>query len=125
MSFASLTERIPARGLVAAGRSKERGMNKTEENYARVLEVRRRSGEIQWWAYEAIKLRLADNTYYTPDFDVMRADGLLEIHEVKGHWEDDARVKIKVAAEQFPFRFLAVQAVPKSKGGGWSVETFE
>jgi len=125
MTFTDLTSRIPAKGLVASGRCKERGMNKTEAAYAARLELLRRDGEIIWWSYEAIKLRLADNTYYTPDFDVMRADGLLEIHEVKGHWEDDARVKIKVAAEQFPFRFLAVQAVPKSKGGGWSVETFE
>jgi hypothetical protein len=28
----------------------------------------------------------------------MLADGQLQAHEVKGHWEDDARVKIKVAA---------------------------
>lgn len=125
MSFANLTARIPATGLVGAGRSKERGMNKTEASYAAHLELRRRVGEVAWWSYEAIKLRLADNTFYTPDFAVMLASGQIEIHEVKGHWEDDARVKIKVAAEQFPFRFLAIMALPKSKGGGWSVETFE
>lgn len=45
----------------------------------------------------------------------------MELHEVKGHWEDDARVKIKVAAEQHPwFRFLAVRA----RGGVWEIERF-
>ena len=43
------------------------------------------------------------------------------LHEVKGHWEDDARVKIKVAATQHPwFRFLAVKAGKT----GWQYETF-
>ena len=71
--------------------------------------------------HEAVKLRLADKTFYTPDFVVIRADGGIELHEVKGHWEDDARVKIKVAATQHPwFRFLAVKAGKT----GWQYETF-
>jgi hypothetical protein len=32
------------------------------------------------------------------------------MHEVKGFWQDDARVKIKVAARSIPFRFKAVNA---------------
>jgi hypothetical protein len=40
---------------------------------------------------------------------VLKSDGALECHEVKGHWTDDALVKIRVAAEQFPFRFIAVR----------------
>lgn len=31
----------------------------------------------------------------------------------------------KVAAELFPFRFLAVRPKPKKDGGGWNVEVFE
>ena len=51
----------------------------------------------------------------------MRPDGSIEIHEAKGFWEDDARVKIKAVAEQFPeFWFMAVQW----KGGEWQVERF-
>ena len=38
----------------------------------------------------------------------------------KGFWEDDARVKIKVAAEVFPFRFVAIT---RSKDG-WKEEDF-
>ena len=41
---------------------------------------------------------------------------------MKGHWEDDARVKIKVAAAMFPFTFIAVFAAPKKDGGGWRFE---
>lgn len=99
-------------------------MNKTESAYAQHLELRRNAGDVQWWAFEPVKLRLADNTFYTPDFGVMASDGVLEMHEVKGFWEDDARVKIKVAAAQFPFRFIALKAEAKKRGGGWKEETF-
>jgi hypothetical protein len=54
----------------------------------------------------------------------MLTDGSLECHEVKGFWQDDARVKVKVAAEQFPLWFVAVTARPKRDGGGWNVEEF-
>lgn len=64
--------------------------------------------------------RLADKTFYTPDFVVLAPDGVLEMHEVKGFWEEDARVKIKVAAAQFPFRFVAIT---RDKGN-WSFESF-
>lgn len=66
----------------------------------------------------------AYKTFYTPDFAVMTANGTMEMHEVKGFWQDDARVKIKVAAESYPFRFVAVKAKSKKDGGGWSFEVF-
>jgi hypothetical protein len=105
---------------VATGMLPLRQMNRTEAAYAITLDMRMRVGEILWYEFEALKLRLADNTFYTPDFFVMLADRSLECHEVKGFWQDDARVKIKVAAEHFPFRFVAVK---KSKQG-WETEEF-
>lgn len=103
--------------------SKPRGeMNKTESRYAQELELRKRDGEILWWAFEPVTLRLASRTAYTPDFLVMHKDGKLEFVETKGFWRDDARVKIKVAARMFPmFRFSALKV---SKGGGWKREEF-
>ncbi len=83
-------------------------MNKLEAKYAAHLELRRRAGEIVYFAFESIKLKLADKTYLTPDFMVQLADNTLESHEVKGHWEDDARVKSKLAAKHHPFRFICV-----------------
>lgn len=100
-------------------------MNKTESAYAMELELRKRAGEIYWYGFEAIKLRLADNTYYTPDFAIVKPFGMnLEFHEVKGFWREDARVKIKVAAEMFPFQFTAVTKRKQRDGGGWKVEEF-
>jgi len=99
-------------------------MNKTEQSYAGCLDQLKHAGKILWYSFEAIKLRLADNTFYTPDFAVMAADGVIELHEVKGFWTDDARVKIKVAAEKFPFRFVAIKPRAQKTGGGWEVEEF-
>lgn len=106
----------------ALGRLPAGTMNKTEQAYADRLELLRRAGEVAWFRFEGVKLRLADKTFYEPDFAVMLADGTLEMHEVKGFWADDARVKIKVAADQYPFQFIAVKALPRK--AGWSVETF-
>lgn len=108
----------------ALGRLKTGTMNKTEAAYAATLEARRHAGDVAWYLFEGLKFRLADNTFYTPDFAVMLADGALEAHEVKGFWTDDARVKIKVAAERFPLKFVAVRAQSKKAGGGWDVEVF-
>lgn len=108
----------------ALGRLKAGQMNKTEAAYDAHLAVLERAGEIKWRRFEGVKLRLADSTFYTPDFAVMSADGVIEMHEVKGFWTDDARVKIKVAADQYPFRFMAFKALPKKAGGGWSREEF-
>ena len=100
----------------------EEGMNKTEARYAReVLGIRKMAGFVIDWRFEAIKLRLAKRTWYTPDFIVWTPERI-EIHETKGHWEDDARVKIKVAAEMFrEFVFVAVQY----KKGIWIYERIE
>lgn len=108
----------------ALGRLPAGHMNRTEAAYAAFLDTLILCKDVLWWKFEAAKLRLADNTFYSPDFLVLRADGALECHEVKGHWEDDARVKIKVAASIYPMQFIAVQALAKSKGGGWKVERF-
>jgi hypothetical protein len=102
---------------LALGRLKSGMMNKSESEYSRVLELRKCNGEIAWFAFEGLTFRLADNTRYTPDFAVMLNSGELELHEVKGFWTDDAKVKIKVAAELFPMRFIAV----RKTRGSWEI----
>ncbi|RRF49889.1 DUF1064 domain-containing protein [Klebsiella pneumoniae] len=108
----------------ALGRLKAGQMNKTETAYAQELELRKRYGEIARYRFEGIKLRLADNTFYTPDFAVMLANGQLEMHEVKGVTGPTMRVKTKVAADQYPFRIIGVTKLPAKAGGGWKVEEF-
>ncbi len=110
--------------MYALGRLKTGAMNKTEEAYARHLEARKMGGDVVWYKFEGVKLRLADNTFYTPDFAVMLYNGEIELHEVKGFWQDDARAKIKIAADMYPFRLIAVKAAPKKDGGGWFIEDF-
>ena len=91
-------------------------MNKTEEKFAAELLAQLKAGEILDYGFETVKLRLAQRTHYTPDFHVVDAAGEFHFYEIKGHWEDDARVKIKVAAEKYWFwHFWAV----KRKGGEW------
>jgi hypothetical protein len=110
--------------MLALGRLKAGQLNKTEAAYAQRLRALQADGQIMWHRFEGLKLRLADNTFFTPDFAVMAADGVMECHEVKGHWQDDARAKIKIAAAMYPFRFIAVKVRAKRDGGGWLVEEF-
>lgn len=110
--------------MQALGRLKAGHMNKTEAAYEKHLASLKHEGKVIWYRFEGMKFRLADNTFYTPDFSVMLSSGELEAHEVKGHWQDDARAKIKIAADMYPIRFIAFKAKSKKEGGGWSVEDF-
>lgn len=106
----------------ALGRMKQGVMNKTEEEYANYLEGQKQIGNVLWYRFEGIKFRLGDNVHYNPDFAVMRSDNKMEIHEVKGSLtfiRDDAKVKIKVAAEMFPFKFYLVAPKKKVKPREW------
>lgn len=99
-------------------------MNKLETRYAQQLELRRMAGEIRKWSFEPMKLKLADRTYLTIDFNVILPDGAIELHEVKGHWEDDARVKVKMAARLFDE--YQIVGVSRPKGlGDWKFEYFK
>jgi hypothetical protein len=103
-------------GKVKARRPTPGAMNRTEERYAGHLEKLKRIGDIVDYGFETYKLRLADNTFYTPDFHVIESDLTLSFREVKGFWRDDARVKIKVAASRFPqHKFVAVSWDAKLK----------
>lgn len=110
-----LTRRVPG------------SMTKLEEAYGRLLDAELSKGRIVRYSFESVRLKLADRTYYNPDYYVLCADGTVELVEVKGSWaapnQDMSRVKIKVAADKYPeFRFVAVTRLPKKKGGGWERE---
>ena len=118
----------------AKGRTHKPGIaNKTELRYGDYLESLRLSGEIEWFRFEGLKLRLAEATFYTPDYAVMTANGTMECHEVKAGMvdksgkvhaisEDASRIKIKIAAEQYPFEFRMAIERPKKAGGGFQVQ---
>ena len=113
-----------AQRMQALGRLKVGTLNKTERAYEALLKSWQHAGLVVWFKFEGVKLRLADNTFYTPDFAVMLSNGQMEMHEVKGFWQDDARAKIKIAADMYPFRFVAVKPKAKKDGGGWDKEEF-
>jgi hypothetical protein len=94
-------------------------MNVTESKYAEALEALRLTNHIISWKFESIKFKLADNCWFCTDFMVLYADGIMEFVDVKAACIDPKSiVKIKCAAEQFPyFRFVMEQRLPK--GGGW------
>ncbi len=78
---------------VVAGRSRTRvglrcGMNKTESEYALILEEQKRDGKILRYLFEGITLRFA-NVKYTPDFVVFWLEDIsgstqIKFIEVKG-----------------------------------------
>ena len=118
---------MTSKSYQALGRLPKGVMNQTETAYAAYLELLKQAGQILWYKFEGLKFRLADNTFYSPDFAVMLSNGEMEIHEVKGSkgiFTDDAKVKVKVASELYPFRFIVVYPKPKKQGGGWDFENY-
>jgi hypothetical protein len=77
------------------------GLNQSELRYMKHLAGRVARKEIAGYWPHALKFRLADKTWYTPDALVMENDGLLSLHELKGWMEDDAAVKLKVTSETY------------------------
>lgn len=109
--------------MQALGRMKTGQMNKTEKRFAQMLELERYAGRVKWWKFEGIKLMLAKNTSLTVDFAVLPDTGILTMIDVKGSKAmvtDDARAKMKIAAELYPFVFKF--AYPRAKGEGWDIE---
>lgn len=109
--------------MQALGRMKTGAMNKTEARFAQLLELERHAGKVKWWKFEGIKLMLAKNTSITVDFAVLPDTDILTMIDVKGSkalFTDDARAKMKVAAELYPFVFKV--AYPRAKGEGWEIE---
>jgi hypothetical protein len=107
-------------------------MNANETKYERHLQARHFAGEVIWYAFEAVTLKLGPDCRYTVDFIVLLADGMLECHEVKAgkrdrqtgertFWaEEDAKLKVRVAAGMFPLRFCIVYPTPE----GWERKEF-
>ena len=107
-------------GGYAKGRMKAGELNETEKKYRDYLESERARGEIQAWWFESVRLKIADHVcWYCPDFMVLTKEGFIELHEVKGSpkfFADDAKVKTKACATNYPFRMLVVY--PTGSGGG-------
>lgn len=127
---------VPFKRRGGRGKRKPPGeMNGTEMKYAARLEQLRQQGVVAWYAFESQSFRLAGRTTYTPDFLVMMADLTIEYHEVKGTTsskktgkksafvEPHNIIKLKVAAEKFPF-FFSMFWIDKTQPDGWGRRDF-
>jgi hypothetical protein len=83
-------------------RVKEKGMNKTELEFSKILDKAQEDGDILRWQFEEVSLKIAPSTRYIPDFIAVLPSGYWQVFEIKGHLEDDAAVKFKAAAEKYP-----------------------
>lgn len=97
---------------------------KVEAEREALLERRKAAGEVLEFWFQPITFRFADRTSYSPDFAVLYPDGRYVLEDVKGAkkekkegkptgrviaWvEEDAKVKMKLAAALNPFEFRMV-----------------
>lgn len=116
---ASVRKTLPLPSVPVA--DKYERMNKTEAARANDLESMKRAGQIVEWWYECWTFRLGNDLRYTPDFVIQKPNGALEVEEVKGFWRDDARAKVRMFVELYPF---PVRAYTKNRHDTWDVETF-
>ncbi len=109
---------------------KPRYRSKWEREFHEILKARFKTVE-----HEPLRLKIGRKAYYKPDFLVVGGFDAAEeaprrpvniiFYEVKGHWREAARVRIKVAASKYPWaRFIAVVKQKKKDGGGWKEEAF-
>lgn len=104
-------------------------MNATEKRFeANLLKPRLWAAEIVRYEYEPWKFRFGPDfkASYTPDFVVFRADGEIEVIDVKGSagWEEATRNKIKACARLYPeFHWLGYTET-RGKAGEFKPEEF-
>ena len=110
----------PASEIIAKAIQKPKPkMSKVESAYAEHLTNLQRIGEIVWWEFHAIKLKLAETCWYEIDFLVIDKDLTIQCHETKGRYAfEDSIVKFKVATAHYPFLFKFVR---RNELGGWEV----
>ena len=137
--------KFPPRFKGGRGLRKKPGeRNQWEADYeAQVLEPGKRDGTIIEYWFQSVTFKLADDCRFVPDYLLLMADGFVEIHDVKGSQkikkaghdpkerlgskafvEDDAKVKLRVFADKFPFRCFAVFKRRNYEGGGWGREEY-
>lgn len=99
-------------------RQDSKGLNKTEAAFVDYLRFKW-PGELV--LAQSVTLKLANGVRYTPDFIVPQATSakLMLAYEVKGFMRDDAAVKIKVAAANYPW--IKFYLVKRDGRTGWQI----
>lgn len=86
--------------------------SKREVAYARMLEGRKKSGDIVDWQYEVKTFYFEGErrgpVNYKPDFCILERDGTMSWHEVKGWMDPKSKSKVKKFKKYFPNEKLYV-----------------
>lgn len=123
-----------ARGKLGEAANPSKAMNGLEREFAAALEARRVAGEVAWYDYECLRLRIAGGwgdsrtVWYTPDFPAVLADGRLVLYETKGRWRPKDLLVLKTAATLYPMTFVAVEAESRDRAGrvgAWRFADFD
>lgn len=101
---------VKPKALVMRASTDESKLNRLEKSWLSSLRMAR----YPWIGIQSFTFKLADDCRYTPDFMTIDELGCLTAWECKGFMRDDARVKLRVAARQFPF----IKFVLVTKAGG-------
>lgn len=97
-------------------------MNRDEQRYWEYLKYQKLAGEIVECWHEPDQVVLGHRCVYIPDFRVKACHGGWEYHEVKGWMQDDAKVKLAVAAVMHPdISFI----LAKWKNKQWKLSTID
>ena len=76
-----------------------------EANYARYLNLLKRTGDILRWEYEPDTFEFEGikrgSRFYTPDFKVFSGEDSFEYHEVKGHMDAKSATKLRRISKYF------------------------
>jgi len=100
-------------GWRVIGRQRIYARSRWEANYARFLEFLRKRKEIRGWQHEAetfwFETIRRGARSYLPDFKVIKVDGSVEFHEVKGWMDSRSRTKLKRMAKYHPAVTMVVR----------------
>lgn len=107
-------------------------MNGTERAYDAYLRTQYAAGEILWWHFEPIMIRLGPDCHFKPDFLILYADHHLELHDTKGtqrrkvgdkayYSRDTGSIKARVVAMHFP---IPIYFLFSTGDGGWGKKGF-
>lgn len=93
-------------------------LNKLEKRRLEYLRMLR----VPCLGIQNLTFKLADDTRLTPDFSFIDENGRLTLDDVKGFQREDALIKMKVAARQFPW---ARWIISKWVSDHWEVREVE
>lgn len=97
---------------------KRKFRSQLEADFALHLKFRAKEMRIVWWAYESLKFRIGDGTFYLADFVAWTEDRRMLVFEVKGEFSRRAgELAFRAAKELNPH--IQFVWTTRREAGGW------